>query len=195
MYCRWAKFISRGFTECCWPSRYILSCERFICLKLYGFFLYDPLKASLSTHPMTILVGNCPVNKLLWVASRLPPGMVKVLHTTLRIGNFALPTSTAFACARNTDGLSFTFRTYNLHSKIRTLNAAPAAEDMRQNASLFLTRRIFIFTSLGKNLSWKNKSLCMPPNMSTTRPSFVNALRVLNPTFTISSSFGLAFSI
>src|SRR6218665_4229744 len=82
MYCPWAKFISRGFTECCWPSRYILSCERFMCLKLYGFFLKEPLKASLSTHPMTILVGNCPVNKLSWVASILPPGMVKVLHTS-----------------------------------------------------------------------------------------------------------------
>src|SRR6218665_1081362 len=91
MYCPWAKFISRGFTECCWPSRYILSCERFMCLKLYGFFLKEPLNASLSTHPMTILVGNCPVNKLSWVSSRLPPGMVKVSHTTLRMRNFALP--------------------------------------------------------------------------------------------------------
>src|SRR6218665_2509436 len=86
---------------------------------------------------MTILVGNCPVNKLSWIASRLPPGMVKVLHTTLRMGNFAMPTSRAFAWAKNTDGLSFTFRTYNLHSKIRTLNAAPAAEDMRQNTIQF----------------------------------------------------------
>jgi len=116
----------------------------------------------MSTHTTTILVGNWPVKRLSWDASRLPAGMVKALHTDLRMGNFALPTSRVSACARNTDGLSFTYLTYNLHSKIRTFNAAPAAEDMRQNAPLFLTRHIFIFTSLGKNLSLKNKSLCMP---------------------------------
>src|SRR6218665_3876740 len=111
MYCRVAKFISSGFTECCWPSRYTLSWDRPICLKLNGFLVYEPLNASLSTHPMTILVGNWPVKRLSCEASRLPAGMVKVLQIVLLMGNFTFPTSNAFACARNTDGLSLTFLT------------------------------------------------------------------------------------
>src|ERR1043165_1657641 len=108
---------------------------------------------------MTILVGSCPEKRLSCDASRLPLGMVKVLQMTLRIGNFTFPRSRAFAWARNMDGLSFTFLTYSLHSKIRTLNAASSTFDIKQNESLFRTRRTLIFISLGRKRSWKNRSL------------------------------------
>src|SRR5678815_836066 len=112
-----------------------------------------PLNASLSTQPITSLVGNCPEKRLSCEASRLPLGMVKVLQMTLRIGNFTFPRSRAFACARNTEGLSFTFLTYSLHSRIRTLYVAPRTFDIKQNESLFLARRTLILMSLGRKRS------------------------------------------
>ena len=121
MNCRPAKSGCKGREGICSPSSYKAIKLMLLCLKLKGFLPITPLKASLSTNPITTLLGNCPKNKFSLIAVRFPCGMVKDLTSTLRRGYFAEPSCRALMCPMRTALLGLTFRQYKLTSFKETL--------------------------------------------------------------------------
>ena len=78
---------------------------------------------------------------------------------------FSVSTLQGFVCAMKTEGVISTFPTYSLQSIIFTSNVASRAP-IKQNESLFRTNFIQIPIPDNIYLSWKNRSLCIPPIIS-----------------------------